>query len=36
VKLSALSPRYEATHEARVWEELYPRVKRLALIAAKA
>ena len=35
VKLSALSPRYEATHEARVWSELYPRVKRLALIAAK-
>jgi len=34
VKLSALSPRYEATHEARVWDELYPRVKRLALIAA--
>ncbi len=35
IKLSALSPRYEATQEARVWEELYPRVKRLALIAAK-
>jgi RHH-type proline utilization regulon transcriptional repressor/proline dehydrogenase/delta 1-pyrroline-5-carboxylate dehydrogenase len=35
VKLSALSPRYEATHEARVWGELYPRVKRLALIAAR-
>ncbi|WP_333591582.1 bifunctional proline dehydrogenase/L-glutamate gamma-semialdehyde dehydrogenase PutA [Brevundimonas sp.] len=35
VKLSALSPRYEATHEARVWSELYPRVRRLALIAAK-
>ncbi len=35
VKLSALSPRYEATHEDRVWEELYPRVKRLALIAAR-
>ncbi len=35
VKLSALSPRYEATHEARVWAELYPRVKRLALIAAQ-
>lgn len=34
VKLSALSPRYEATQEARVWTELYPRVKRLALIAA--
>jgi RHH-type proline utilization regulon transcriptional repressor/proline dehydrogenase/delta 1-pyrroline-5-carboxylate dehydrogenase len=35
VKLSALSPRYEATHEARVWSELYPRIKRLALIAAQ-
>ncbi|MBI1405304.1 MAG: bifunctional proline dehydrogenase/L-glutamate gamma-semialdehyde dehydrogenase PutA [Caulobacter sp.] len=35
VKLSALSPRYEATQEERVWSELYPRVKRLALIAAK-
>ncbi|HWE46785.1 MAG TPA: bifunctional proline dehydrogenase/L-glutamate gamma-semialdehyde dehydrogenase PutA, partial [Caulobacteraceae bacterium] len=35
VKLSALSPRYEATQEARVWDELYPRIKRLALIAAK-
>src|SRR5918997_2458592 len=35
VKLSALSPRYEATHEARVWEELYPRVLRLARVAAK-
>ena len=34
VKLSALSPRYEAVQEARVWEELYPRMKRLALIAA--
>ncbi len=36
VKLSALSPRYEATHEARVWDELYPRVLRLAKIAAAA
>jgi len=35
VKLSALSPRYEAVQEARVWQELYPRVKRLALIAAR-
>ncbi len=35
VKLSALSPRYEATQEARVWEELYPRVLRLAVIAAR-
>ena len=35
VKLSALTPRYEATQEARVWDELYPRLLRLALIAAK-
>jgi RHH-type proline utilization regulon transcriptional repressor/proline dehydrogenase/delta 1-pyrroline-5-carboxylate dehydrogenase len=35
VKLSALCPRYEAVQEARVWEELYPRMKRLALIAAR-
>ncbi|WP_156678320.1 bifunctional proline dehydrogenase/L-glutamate gamma-semialdehyde dehydrogenase PutA [Sphingomonas profundi] len=35
VKLSALSPRYEAVQEARVWSELFPRVKRLALIAAR-
>ena len=35
VKLSALSPRYEATQEARVLEELYPRVLRLALIARR-
>lgn len=35
VKLSALSPRYEAVQEARVWAELYPRVLRLATIAAK-
>ncbi len=35
VKLSALSPRYEATQEARVLEELYPRLKRLAMIAAR-
>ena len=35
VKLSALSPRYEATQEERVWAELYPRILRLALIAAK-
>jgi RHH-type proline utilization regulon transcriptional repressor/proline dehydrogenase/delta 1-pyrroline-5-carboxylate dehydrogenase len=35
VKLSALCPRYEATQEPRVWDELYPRVKRLALIAAR-
>ena len=34
VKLSALSPRYEATQEKRVWAELYPRVLRLAELAA--
>ena len=36
VKLSALSPRYEATQEQRVWDELYPRLKRLAELAAEA
>jgi RHH-type proline utilization regulon transcriptional repressor/proline dehydrogenase/delta 1-pyrroline-5-carboxylate dehydrogenase len=36
VKLSALSPRYEATQEQRVWDELYPRVLRLAQRAARA
>src|SRR5579863_963669 len=36
VKLSALSPRYEAVQEARVWAELYPRLKRLAEMAARA
>ena len=35
VKLSALCPRYEATQEARVWDELYPSILRLALIAAR-
>ncbi len=35
VKLSALSPRYEATQEDGVWRDLYPRVKRLALVAAR-
>ena len=35
VKLSALSPRYEAVQEARVWEELYPRLRRLAVLAAR-
>ncbi len=35
VKLSALCPRYEAVQEERVWQELYPRVKNLALIAAR-
>ncbi|HZZ31050.1 MAG TPA: bifunctional proline dehydrogenase/L-glutamate gamma-semialdehyde dehydrogenase PutA [Phenylobacterium sp.] len=36
VKLSALSPRYEARQPDRVWRELYPRIKRLALLAAAA
>ena len=36
VKLSALSPRYEALQEARVWDELYPRILRLAKLAADA
>ncbi len=35
VKLSALFPRYEAAQESRVFENLYPRVRDLALIAAK-
>ena len=35
VKLSALCPRYEAVQEARVWQELYPRLKALALAAAR-
>ena len=36
VKLSALSPRYEAVKEAQVWDQLYPRLLRLAAMAAKA
>ena len=36
VKLSALSPRYEARQPERVWGELYPRIKRLAVLAAVA
>jgi RHH-type proline utilization regulon transcriptional repressor/proline dehydrogenase/delta 1-pyrroline-5-carboxylate dehydrogenase len=36
VKLSALSPRYEAGQEQRVWDELYPRLLRLAELAARA
>ncbi|WP_340645570.1 bifunctional proline dehydrogenase/L-glutamate gamma-semialdehyde dehydrogenase PutA [Phenylobacterium sp.] len=36
VKLSALSPRYEARQEALVWADLYPRVLRLSKIAAQA
>ncbi|MFC3070503.1 bifunctional proline dehydrogenase/L-glutamate gamma-semialdehyde dehydrogenase PutA [Phenylobacterium soli] len=35
VKLSALSPRYEARQAERVWHDLYPRVKRLAELAAR-
>ena len=36
VKLSALSPRYEARQPERVWGELYPRILRLAGVAANA
>ncbi|HZQ40584.1 MAG TPA: proline dehydrogenase family protein, partial [Rhizomicrobium sp.] len=36
VKLSALSPRYEATKETAAWDELYPRLLRLATMAADA
>ena len=36
VKLSALSPRYEARQEERVFADLYPRVVRLAAAAAGA
>ncbi len=36
VKLSALSPRYEARQIDRVWADLYPRLLRLAKIAAQA
>jgi RHH-type proline utilization regulon transcriptional repressor/proline dehydrogenase/delta 1-pyrroline-5-carboxylate dehydrogenase len=39
VKLSALSPRYEAVQADRtpspVWDDLYPRLKRLAISAAQ-
>ncbi|MCB2080584.1 MAG: bifunctional proline dehydrogenase/L-glutamate gamma-semialdehyde dehydrogenase PutA [Novosphingobium sp.] len=35
VKLSALSPRYEAVQEQRVWAELYPRLLTLAELAAR-
>ncbi|MBB3982361.1 RHH-type proline utilization regulon transcriptional repressor/proline dehydrogenase/delta 1-pyrroline-5-carboxylate dehydrogenase [Sphingobium fontiphilum] len=35
VKLSALCPRYEAVQEKRVWTELYPRMLRLAGLAAR-
>lgn len=33
--MSALYPRYEAVQEQRVWADLYPRVLRLARIAAR-
>ncbi|HWF64418.1 MAG TPA: L-glutamate gamma-semialdehyde dehydrogenase [Rhizomicrobium sp.] len=36
VKLSALSPRYEAVKEKQVWDGLYPRLLRLAIMAAQA
>ncbi len=36
VKLSALHPRYEAVKEERLWTELYPKIKALAIEAAKA
>ncbi|XYK79023.1 MAG: bifunctional proline dehydrogenase/L-glutamate gamma-semialdehyde dehydrogenase PutA [Labrenzia sp.] len=36
IKLSALHPRYEVSHETRVMEELVPRVKELALMAKNA
>ena len=36
VKLSALSPRYEARLAERVMAELYPRILRLAVLAAQA
>jgi len=35
VKLSALHPRYEAVNEARVMAELYPKVLKLAQVAAE-
>ncbi|WP_337185474.1 bifunctional proline dehydrogenase/L-glutamate gamma-semialdehyde dehydrogenase PutA [Phenylobacterium sp.] len=36
VKLSALSPRYEARQAGRVFADLYPRIARLAALAAQA
>jgi RHH-type proline utilization regulon transcriptional repressor/proline dehydrogenase/delta 1-pyrroline-5-carboxylate dehydrogenase len=36
VKLSALSPRYDARQPQRVWGELYPRIQRLSVLAAQA
>ena len=36
VKLSALHPRYQLTQRERVMNELYPRLKEIALLAKKA
>ena len=36
VKLSALHPRYEVAQEARVMEELVPRLRALAMLAKSA
>ena len=36
VKLSALSPRYEARQAERVFADLYPRILRLSVMAAEA
>src|SRR5689334_9589907 len=36
VKLSALSPRYEARQHERVFADLYPRILRLAVMGAEA
>ena len=36
VKLSALSPRYEARQSERVFADLYPRILRLAVMGAEA
>jgi len=36
IKLSALSPRYDVNQSERVWSELYPRLLRLAALAAAA
>ncbi|HEY2707849.1 MAG TPA: L-glutamate gamma-semialdehyde dehydrogenase [Caulobacteraceae bacterium] len=35
VKLSALHPRYEATQEARMFDELYPRLLRIVVAACE-
>ena len=35
VKLSALHPRYSYTQEGRMWDELYPRLLNLALLASR-